>query len=277
MKKGSLQMSREVGIVEKIHSRQTKINPTPFETYYRQSHYTNKTLIYFRKTYQILILQSYIETVSFQFRRTLLALLVMILVIAPQPVLAQEFCGFLDKIVAAGEESPIFDSVRFTNAPNTRRCEVADFDQHQDMGAIRASRRQQDSWLCIWDDLALKEALANEERAAELYFDMDVDNPQHDQAEAYYDQAISRVFQNSNNLRSQARELVSAIQQCTAEGAIRGSWGSFTDDVNYYRSDKRFRAGSWVTCQKSEMRLCIEVRAVTSRHYLTLEVYQITQ
>lgn len=65
----------------------------------------------------------------------------LFLAIVPQMVHAQDFCGLLDRVVAAAEENPPFDSVRHLDAPKATSCSAGKY-----------------GWGCAWEDSRLNQA-----------------------------------------------------------------------------------------------------------------------
>ena len=180
-----------------------------------------------------------------RFAAAIPALMIMPLVLSPQPSQAQGVCELLDQVVASATESTPFRSVRYLSAPQGK-CQVAQDDEHEDMGAyipaysiIRKGEDIEyvDSWLCLWQDATLNQLWDEYERIDEYLDNLDRGYPGYrqtrKQARRQREEVENAIGRAADALHSQARELVSSIQQCIREGSIRGSWSDFWDDIDY--------------------------------------------
>ena len=113
-----------------------------------------------------------------RFAAAIPALMIMPLVLSPQPSQAQGVCELLDQVVASATESTPFRSVRYLSAPQGK-CQVAQDDEHEDMGAyipaysiIRKGEDIEyvDSWLCLWQDATLNQLWDEYERIDETAY-----------------------------------------------------------------------------------------------------------
>ena len=135
----------------------------------------------------------------------------LFLVIAPQLVYAQDFCGLLDTVVAAAAEDPPFTSATHLAPPTAHTCQIFDENKYH-------------RWKCIWIDPNLVQA--EEEfitSAVEAYkFKWEAE------LEAY-ERKTKRLSEKL--LLPQAKTLVSGIRQCLHKKAIRGSWSQFSHSI----------------------------------------------